>query len=70
MVLARVQTRLRRPLTVEWFFWASRGRGCERAAWQQAVECEWATAKGRAADDPEAWVAVLVLLDLLKACEQ
>eukprot|EP00959_Pyramimonas_sp_CCMP1952_P077857 1627523-Pyramimonas_sp.AAC.1 len=45
-VLARIPTRLRRPAAVDWerrndrpTFWASRGKGCERAVWQQAVEC-------------------------------
>jgi hypothetical protein len=46
-VVARVQARLRKPLADAWerrndrpYFWASRGKGCERAVRQQAVECE------------------------------
>eukprot|EP00959_Pyramimonas_sp_CCMP1952_P324007 6780986-Pyramimonas_sp.AAC.1 len=77
MVLARAHARPRRSIALGWgkrsgrpFFWAARGRGCERAAWQQAAECEWATAKGRQQRDPEAWVSVLAMLDLLKACEK
>eukprot|EP00959_Pyramimonas_sp_CCMP1952_P118013 2467518-Pyramimonas_sp.AAC.1 len=40
------------------------------AAWERVAEREWATAKGGQRRDQEAWVSVLVMLDLLKAHEQ
>ena len=77
MVLARVQARLRRGIARKWeeanarpYWWGAAGRSCEQAVWHQAAIGEWATQRGADSGDPEAWVAVAVLLDLLKAFEQ
>ena len=76
-LVARVQARLRRPLAVEWerrndrpFWWAVRGRSCERAVWQQSARSEWAAYKQATDGGGGRWASAQVLLDLLKAFEQ
>ena len=75
-LVARVQARLRRSVLVSWekandraFFWASKGKACNRAVWQQSVWSEWATVQGERNQAPEAWASASVFLDLLKAFE-
>ena len=76
-LIARVQARLRRPIACQWehdhdreYWWASKGKSCQRAVWQQSAWSEWATFKQEVDGGQERWASAQVLLDLVKAFEQ
>eukprot|EP00959_Pyramimonas_sp_CCMP1952_P065702 1371708-Pyramimonas_sp.AAC.1 len=46
--LVRIHGRLRRPVAKQWererdrpYWWASAGKSCDRAVWQQQARAEW-----------------------------
>eukprot|EP00959_Pyramimonas_sp_CCMP1952_P341561 7154885-Pyramimonas_sp.AAC.1 len=58
MAIARIQARLRRGVARRWealndrpYWWAAKGRACDRAVWHQTAFAEWATTKGEECGD-------------------